>query len=105
MKKSGSGAAGVPVIVTVPCFSGAFWDLDSLGPHSDLPLRTMRLPEGFDDVEDYADYVQKKAGSLNCYVLVGDSFGAAVSLALAVRRPALQSDNPATPCQLARIPV
>jgi|GEM_PF-391624 len=76
-----------PTIVTVPCFSGAPWDLEGLTALSDLPLRTMRLPEGLDDVEDYADFVERQVSDLDCYVLVGDSFGAVVSLALAVRRP------------------
>jgi pimeloyl-ACP methyl ester carboxylesterase len=79
--------AGTPVIVTVPCFSGAPWDLDKLKPLSEFPLETMRLPEGLDDIENYADFVGFNVKGLDCYVLVGDSFGAVVSLAFATRRP------------------
>ena len=39
-----------PDIVTVPCFSGAPWDLEKLEPLSDFPLHTMRLPEGEDSM-------------------------------------------------------
>lgn len=77
-----------PTVVTVPCFSGAPWDLGRLTPLADLPLRTMRLPEGGDDIEGYADFVAQEVAGLGCYVLVGDSFGAVVALALATRRPA-----------------
>ena len=77
-----------PTIVTVPCFSGAPWDLDQLSPLAGYPLRTMRLPEGLDDIEDYADFVAGEVAGLDRYVLVGDSFGAVVALALATRQPA-----------------
>jgi pimeloyl-ACP methyl ester carboxylesterase len=77
-----------PTVVTVPCFSGAPWDLDSLTPLADYPLRTMRLPDGVADVEEYADFLAGQVAGLDDYVLVGDSFGAVVALALAVRRPA-----------------
>jgi len=76
-----------PTIVTVPCFSGAPWDLDSLTPLSDYPLRTMRLPDSVRDIEDYADFVAGQVAGLDDFVLVGDSFGAVVALALAARRP------------------
>jgi pimeloyl-ACP methyl ester carboxylesterase len=77
----------LPFIVTVPCFSGAPWDLDKLKSLLDFPLKTMRLPEGKDNIEDYADFLAKHVAGLDCYVLVGDSFGALVSLALATRQP------------------
>lgn len=77
-----------PTLVTVPCFSGAPWDLDALSPLDDHPMRTMRLPEGVDDVEAYADFVAAQVADLDDYVLVGDSFGGVVALALATRRPA-----------------
>ena len=77
-----------PTIVTVPCFSGAPWDLDQLTPLADWPLRTMRLPDDVDDIEDYADYVAGQVADLDDFILVGDSFGAVVALAVAVRRPA-----------------
>jgi pimeloyl-ACP methyl ester carboxylesterase len=47
----------------------------------------MRLPECQDDIEQYADFVAQKVAELSCYVLVGDSFGAVISLAFATRRP------------------
>jgi len=48
----------------------------------------MRLPEGLDDIERYADFVGEQVADLDSYVLVGDSFGAIVALAFATRRPA-----------------
>jgi pimeloyl-ACP methyl ester carboxylesterase len=80
-------ATHLPTIVTVPCFSGAPWDLDSLTPLADYPLRTMRLPDAVDDIEEYADFVSAQVADLDDYVLVGDSFGAVIALALAARRP------------------
>jgi pimeloyl-ACP methyl ester carboxylesterase len=76
-----------PTIVTVPCFSGAPWHLEELTPLAGRPLRTMRLPDNVDDIEAYADFVEGQVADLDDYILVGDSFGAVVSLALAVRRP------------------
>jgi pimeloyl-ACP methyl ester carboxylesterase len=77
----------LPTIVTIPCFSGAPWNLKELECLSDIPMQTMRLPEGKDDIEDYADFVGAMVDDLECYVLAGDSFGAVVSLALAIRQP------------------
>ncbi len=77
-----------PTIVTIPCFSGAPWDLESLTPLADRPLRTMRLPETLDDIEAYADFVADQVADFDDYVLVGDSFGAVVALAVATRTPA-----------------
>lgn len=74
-------------IVTVPCFSGAPWNLQQLKQLSHRPLQTMRLPEGLDDVEAYADFVAEQVSDLSSYILVGDSFGAVISLALATRQP------------------
>jgi pimeloyl-ACP methyl ester carboxylesterase len=76
-----------PTVVTVPCFSGAPWHLEELTPLAGRPLRTMRLPENVDDIEAYADFVEAQVADLNDYVLVGDSFGAVVALAVAVRHP------------------
>lgn len=76
-----------PTIVCVPCLAGAPWRLEQLTPLSHRRLRTMRLPEGLDDVEAYADFIAGEIADLDRYVLAGDSFGANVSLALAVRRP------------------
>jgi pimeloyl-ACP methyl ester carboxylesterase len=77
----------MPTIVTVPCLSGAPWDTGQLAPLAAWPIRTMRLPEGLDDVEAYADFLAIQVHPLDSYVLVGDSFGASVALALATRRP------------------
>lgn len=77
-----------PTLVTVPCFSGAPWDDQQLAPLRNYPVRTMRLPEGVDDVEKYADFVADRVADLSDYVLVGDSFGAVISLTLALRQPA-----------------
>lgn len=76
------------VIVTVPCFSGAPWDDDQLAPFAVYPVRTMRLPEGLDDVERYADHLAEQVSELGSYVIVGDSFGAVIGLTLAARQPA-----------------
>ncbi|MGW4713364.1 alpha/beta fold hydrolase [Nocardia sp. NPDC004260] len=76
-----------PTLVFVPCFSGAPWELEQLVPLADRPMRTMRLPEDVADMETYADAVAAEVADLDEYVLVGDSFGANVALALAVRRP------------------
>lgn len=78
----------IPTIVTVPCFSGAPWELDQLTPLADHDLTTMRLPDHLDDIEAYADVVADRVAGLDDYVLVGDSFGAVVALAFATRRPA-----------------
>lgn len=40
-----------PTLVTVPCFSGAPWDEQQLAPLQAYPVRTMRLPEDVDDVD------------------------------------------------------
>lgn len=77
-----------PTIVTVPCFSGAPWELGTLRGLAQRPLRTMRLPEAGTDIEAYADFVEEQVRGLDEFVLVGDSFGAVVALAVAVRRPA-----------------
>lgn len=76
-----------PTLVTVPCFSGARWDLDQLTGLDDLELRTMRLPEALDTIEGYADFLADQVADLDDYVLVGDSFGAIIALVLATRQP------------------
>lgn len=50
-------------------------------------MRTMRLPEAVDEIDRYADFLAAQVESLSDYVLVGDSFGAVISLALAIRQP------------------
>jgi pimeloyl-ACP methyl ester carboxylesterase len=81
-------ATNTPTLVTVPCFSGASWDEQQLAPLAAYPVRTMRLPEAVDDVDAYADFLATQVEDLSDYVLVGDSFGAVISLALALRQPA-----------------
>ncbi|MEE1768346.1 alpha/beta hydrolase [Streptomyces sp. JV185] len=77
----------IPTLVFIPCFSGAPWSAEQLAPYGDAPQRTLRLPEGVDDMERYADYVENVVADLDDWVLVGDSFGANIALALATRRP------------------
>ena len=77
-----------PTIVTIPCFSGAPWELHELRPLRHRPMTTMRLPDDLDDIERYADFVEAQVVGLEEFVVVGDSFGAVVALAVAVRRPA-----------------
>lgn len=76
-----------PTLVFVPCFSGAPWDLTQMTPLSARPMRTLRLPEGVADMETYADAVAGHVADLDDYILIGDSFGANIALALATRRP------------------
>lgn len=77
-----------PTLVTVPCFSGAPWDERQLAPLRAYPVRTMRLPEAVDEVDRYSDFLAAQVEDLSDYVLVGDSFGAVISLNLALRNPA-----------------
>lgn len=74
-------------IVTVPCFSGAPWALEQLTPLAGWPLRTMRLPDSLETMDDNVDFVARQVAELERFVLVGDSFGAVVALGLATRRP------------------
>ncbi|MGW7442812.1 alpha/beta fold hydrolase [Kitasatospora sp. NPDC054795] len=80
-------AAKNPTLVFIPCFSGAPWSAEQLAPYGEAPRRTLRLPEGVDSIERYADHVEIAIAGLDDYVLVGDSFGANIALALATRRP------------------
>lgn len=82
-----AGNGRLATVVTIPCFSGAPWELDKLTPLAGWPMRTMALPDGVDSIEAYADYVIEQVADLDDYILVGDSFGAVVALAVAVRRP------------------
>ncbi|MBO1418149.1 alpha/beta fold hydrolase [Streptomyces sp. FH025] len=76
-----------PTLVFIPCFSGAPWSAEQLAPYGEVPTRTLRLPEGVNDIDRYADFVENAIADLDDYVLVGDSFGANIALALATRRP------------------
>jgi len=76
-----------PTLLMVPCFAGAPWQLDQLYPLRHWPMRTLRLPEQLDDLENFADFVLAHARDFGRYVLVGDSFGAVISIAAAVREP------------------
>ncbi|MEU3564753.1 alpha/beta hydrolase [Kitasatospora sp. NPDC006786] len=80
-------AAKNPTLVFIPCFSGAPWSAEQLAPYGEAPKRTLRLPEGVDSIERYADHVENAIADLDDYVLVGDSFGANIALALATRCP------------------
>jgi pimeloyl-ACP methyl ester carboxylesterase len=76
-----------PTLVTVPCLSGAPWDERQVAALRAYPVRTMRLPEALDEVDRYADFLAAQVEDLTDYVLVGDSFGAVISLTLALRQP------------------
>lgn len=78
-----------PTLVLIPCFSGAPWDVERMRSTAigHRPMRTLRLPDGVDDMERYADAVAASIADLDQYVLVGDSFGANIALALATRQP------------------
>jgi len=77
-----------PTLVMIPCFAGAPWRLDQLSALQDWPLRALRLPDDLDDLERLADFVLAEVRDLEDFVLVGDSFGAVIALAIAIRRPA-----------------
>jgi pimeloyl-ACP methyl ester carboxylesterase len=77
-----------PTLMMIPCFAGAPWKLDQLTALQGWPLHTLRLPDEADDVERLADLVLREVRGPSGFVLVGDSFGAVISLAAAVRRPA-----------------
>lgn len=75
-----------PTLVFIPCFSGAAWDLTPFPMFREWPTRTPPLP-GLRRVAEYAAWVDQVTRDLPSYVLVGDSFGAAVALWWAARRP------------------
>lgn len=76
-----------PTILTIPCLSGAPWDLSTLVPLSDYPLETFRLSPQHADIERHATDVLKHVEGRKEFILIGDSFGAQVALAAAARRP------------------
>ena len=75
-------------VLAVPCFSGAPWELSHFprlaGEHE---LHTLALPERADHLDAYADAVLAALPADRPTVLMGDSFGAFVSIAAAARRP------------------
>jgi len=75
-------------VVTVPCFSGAPWDLKRF-PRlvRAYGATTLALPERVDTVEAHADAAIAEVDRYPDVVLVGDSFGAFVALAAALRHP------------------
>jgi pimeloyl-ACP methyl ester carboxylesterase len=75
-------------VVTVPCFSGAPWDLKRFpGLVSAYGATTLALPDRVDTVKAHADAVIAEVNRYPKVVLVGDSFGAFVALAAALRDP------------------
>ena len=71
----------------IPCFAGAPWQLGQLTHLQDRPLRTFRLPDDVRDLETLSDFVAEQVSDLESYILVGDSYGAVTSIALATRQP------------------
>ncbi len=75
----------IPYIL-VPCFTGAPWDTDSFPTWKNHALVTGQLPDA-GSMDNYADLVASWTAGMDEYVLIGDSFGASVALALAERQP------------------
>lgn len=73
-------------LVLVPCFSGAPWDTDAFPRWQNRPIVTGPF-NNHGRIEDYADVVEGWTRGLDEYVLVGDSFGALVTLSLASKQP------------------
>ncbi len=80
--------AKAPTLVFIPCFSGAPWDLSLFPDLAQWPALAPALPEGPMTIAAYADWLARFVDELASYVLVGDSFGAAIALELATRQPA-----------------
>ncbi|MEO8120896.1 MAG: alpha/beta hydrolase [Rhodoferax sp.] len=77
----------LPTLVMIPCFSGVPWRLEQLTSLQDFSKRTFRLPDDLDSLERLADFVTDQVEDLQSYVLVGDSFGAVIAIAMATRQP------------------
>ncbi len=73
-------------LVLVPCFSGAPWDTSAFPLWKERILVTGQLPNA-KSIDQYVDIVAEWTANLPEYVLVGDSFGASIALALAERQP------------------
>ncbi|WP_126282600.1 alpha/beta fold hydrolase [Burkholderia stagnalis] len=76
-----------PTLVMIPCFAGAPWRLDQLACLQGRPMRTLRLPDDVCELETLADFIVDQVKDLESYVLVGDSYGAVSSIAVATRQP------------------
>lgn len=76
-----------PTLVMVPCFAGAPWQLDPLTHLQHRAMRTLRLPDDVADLEKLANFIVGQVQDLESYVLVGDSYGAVASIAVATRQP------------------
>lgn len=77
-----------PTLVMIPCFAGVPWQLDQLTHLQGRSMRTLRLPDDVSDLEVLADFIADQVKDLESYVLVGDSYGAVSSIAVATRQPA-----------------
>lgn len=77
----------LPTLVEVPCLSGAAWDTASMTNLVDYTQISCALDDDTSTVEEYADTLEAQVAKYDDYVLIGDSFGALVALALATRRP------------------
>jgi len=73
-------------LVLVPCFSGAPWNTDTFPMWKSRKLIAGELHDA-GSMDNYADLVARWTTGLDEYILVGDSFGASVALALAERQP------------------
>ncbi|NTZ85061.1 alpha/beta hydrolase [Burkholderia metallica] len=76
-----------PTLVMIPCFAGAPWQLDQLTALQNRAMRTLRLPDDVYELETLADFIVDQVKDLERYVLVGDSYGAVSSIAVATRQP------------------
>jgi pimeloyl-ACP methyl ester carboxylesterase len=76
-----------PALVMIPCFSGAPWQLNQLTHLQSRPMRTLRLPDNVCELETLADFIADQVKDLESYVLIGDSYGAVSSIAVATRQP------------------
>lgn len=76
-----------PTLVMIPCFAGAPWQLEQLSHLQGRAMRTLRLPDDVRDLEKLADFIADQVKDLESYVLVGDSYGAVSSIAVATRQP------------------
>ncbi|WDR35529.1 alpha/beta hydrolase [Pseudomonas serboccidentalis] len=76
-----------PTLVMIPCFAGAPWQLEQMVHLQDRAMRTLRLPDDVRDLEKLTNFIVDQVQDLESYVLVGDSYGAVASIAVATRQP------------------